>query len=128
MSGRILYERRGRSARITIDRPEKKNALAGAMREELAFAFDRAQNDPDAQVVVLAGAGGAFCAGGDLEALGALAEAGDANGARTLLEAGGRVVRAIRKIEKPVIAAVAGAAAGAGCSLAGNAACGRSRS
>jgi len=118
LSGQIRYDPQGQLARITIDRVEKKNAFAGTMREELAFAIDRAQNDPEVRVVVLAGAGKTFCAGGDLDSLASLSQAEDLEGARKLLESGGRVVRAIRKLEKPVIAAVEGFAAGAGCSLA----------
>ena len=117
-SDAILYEAIGRVVRITLNRPERRNAFSGTMREELAFALDRAANDPDCRVVVLTGAGAGFCAGGDLDALSKLSEKGDSDGLRRLLEAGGQVVRAIRKMEKPVVAAVDGAAAGAGCSLA----------
>ena len=116
--GRIVYERDGAVARITIDRPEKKNAFVGTMREELAFALDRATNDPEARAVVLAGSGGDFSAGGDLDYLASLAAAQDLDGLSKLLEAGSTIVRTIRKMEKPVIAAVDGVAAGAGCSLA----------
>ena len=118
MSDAIRYERTGPIARVTIDRPEKKNAFVATMREELAFALDRAAHDADVRVVVLGGAGGAFSAGGDLDYLAELASTGDVDGLRRLLEAGAHVVKTIRRMEKPVIAAVDGVAAGAGCSLA----------
>jgi 2-(1,2-epoxy-1,2-dihydrophenyl)acetyl-CoA isomerase len=118
MSGRIGYEKRGNVAWIRIDRPEAKNAFIGTMREELAFSLDRAHNDPSVRAAVLAGGGGVFTTGGDLDYLSGLAEREDFEGLRKLLDGGAQIVRTIRKIEKPVIAAVDGLASGAGCSLA----------
>ena len=65
---KVLYERDGRSARITLNRPEVMNAIDDELPEALADAVARADNDPDAHVIVLAGAGRAFCAGYDLTA------------------------------------------------------------
>lgn len=63
----ILYEKVGRTLRVTLNRPEKRNALNAQMLSELIDAFERADADPDACVVVLRGAGDkAFCAGADL--------------------------------------------------------------
>ena len=63
----ILYESKDRIIRITLNRPDKRNALTGQMLEELHQAFERADQDPEACVIVLRGAGDqAFCAGADL--------------------------------------------------------------
>lgn len=62
----ILYERIGRVARITLNRPKYRNALSRALQEDLDTAFDQAMADDDVGVVILAGAGPAFCAGHDL--------------------------------------------------------------
>ncbi len=63
----ILYERRGPSAWITLNRPEKLNAMADALVDQLEAALDRAEADDEVRIVVLRGAGRAFCAGYDLE-------------------------------------------------------------
>ena len=65
---KVLYERDGRIARITLNRPEVMNAIDNELPDALADAVARADNDPDAHVIVLAGAGRAFCAGYDLTA------------------------------------------------------------
>jgi 2-(1,2-epoxy-1,2-dihydrophenyl)acetyl-CoA isomerase len=99
---------------ITLNRPEKLNAFFGTMREDLLAALRESQSD----VVVLTGAGRAFCAGGDVEYMHSLQESGDTAAFRKLLEAGRDVVLQIASMPKPVIAAVNGVAAGAGCNLA----------
>jgi len=99
---------------ITLDRPEKLNAFAGTMREDLLAALRGAEGD----VVVITGAGRAFCAGGDVELMASLQEANDVDRFRALLDAGRDVVLHIGAMTKPVIAAVNGVAAGAGCNLA----------
>ncbi len=63
----IIYERQGRIARITLNRPEKLNAINDAMPQELSAAVARANADDEIHVIVLAGAGRAFCSGYDLE-------------------------------------------------------------
>jgi enoyl-CoA hydratase len=63
---RVLYERDGRIARITLNRPEVMNAIDDQLPVELEAAVEKANNDPKAHVIVLAGAGRAFCAGYDL--------------------------------------------------------------
>jgi 2-(1,2-epoxy-1,2-dihydrophenyl)acetyl-CoA isomerase len=99
---------------ITLDRPEKLNAFSGTMREDLLAALRGAEGD----VVVITGAGRAFCAGGDVELMASLQEANDVDRFRTLLDAGRDVVMQIAAMPKPVIASVNGIAAGAGCNLA----------
>lgn len=114
---RILFETRDRVAIITLNRPEKLNAFAGTMREELAEALERAEG-PEVGAVVLTGAGRAFCAGGDVEAMAAMQAARDLEGFTALLDAGRRIVTRIGSMPAPVIAMINGVAAGAGCNLA----------
>ncbi|CDM66964.1 enoyl-CoA hydratase/isomerase family protein [Pyrinomonas methylaliphatogenes] len=103
---------------ITLNRPERLNAFAGHMRRDLAEVLERAGSDPRIRVVVITGAGQAFCAGGDVEAIAELMERRDTDEFARLLGAGRRVVTAIRQMPKPVIASIPGPAAGAGCNLA----------
>lgn len=99
---------------ITLDRPEKLNACYGTMREDLLAALRGAEGD----VVVITGAGRAFCAGGDVEYMASLQETNDVDRFRKLLDAGRDVVMQIAAMPKPVIASLNGIAAGAGCNLA----------
>jgi enoyl-CoA hydratase/carnithine racemase len=103
---------------ITLNRPEKLNALAGHMRRDLAEALEAAGSDRSIHVVVITGVGRAFCAGGDVAAMAELIERQDAEEFARLLGSARRVVTAIRQMTKPVIAAVNGPASGAGCNLA----------
>lgn len=103
---------------ITLNRPEKLNALAGHMRRDLAEALEATGAERSAHVVVITGAGRAFCAGGDVAAMADLIERQDAEEFSRLLGAARRVVTAIRQMTKPVIASVNGPAFGAGCNLA----------
>ncbi|MFN6942514.1 MAG: enoyl-CoA hydratase-related protein, partial [Parvibaculum sp.] len=63
----ILYERQGRVATITLNRPDRLNAIASGMPREIAAAVERANEDDGVHVIVLTGAGRAFCAGYDLK-------------------------------------------------------------
>jgi 2-(1,2-epoxy-1,2-dihydrophenyl)acetyl-CoA isomerase len=105
-------------ATITLNRPEKLNAFAGHMRRDLAEAVERAGSDPEVRVIVVTGAGRAFCAGADVQFMDELMRRGDADEFARLLGAGRRVVHAIRQTTKPVVASVNGAAYGAGFNLA----------
>ena len=102
---------------ITLNRPEKLNALAGHMRRDLAEALEHASSDPAARVVVITGAGRAFCAGADVGYMGELMERGDVEEFTRLLGAGRRVLTAMRQMLKPVVAAVNGPAYGAGFNI-----------
>jgi 2-(1,2-epoxy-1,2-dihydrophenyl)acetyl-CoA isomerase len=99
---------------IKLNRPEVRNALGLEMREELREFFTTVKNDDQINVIVLTGEGKAFSAGGDLSAL----QEVDAISGRKRLQAGHEMIHSILDLEKPVIAAVNGAAAGAGVSLA----------
>lgn len=115
---RVLVDVDGAVGTITIHRPEKLNAFAGGMRDEIAEAFERLGDDDGVRSVIVTGAGRAFCAGADVTYLAHLIETGAIDEARALVEAGRRVVLAIRRMPKPVIAAINGPAAGGGANLA----------
>src|SRR5262249_51080181 len=99
---------------ITLNRPDKLNAFAGTMREDLLAAL----RDAGGRVVVITGAGRAFCAGGDFENMARLQKARDVAAFRKLLDAGRDIVVQIAEMAQPVIASINGVAAGAGCNLA----------
>jgi len=103
---------------ITLNRPEKLNAFAGTMRKEVADAVKMMADDESVRVIVITGAGRAFCAGADIGYMKELTESGNTEGFKALVEAGREVVTTIRHTKKPVIAAVNGAAAGGGANLA----------
>jgi 2-(1,2-epoxy-1,2-dihydrophenyl)acetyl-CoA isomerase len=103
---------------ILLNRPDKLNAFAGQMREELADMVRLAAADDAVRVIVITGAGRAFCAGADIEYMRSLLESGDFKAAGDLVEAGRIVVKTIRQTTKPVIASVNGPAAGGGANLA----------
>jgi len=112
----VQYELQEAAARITLNRPEKRNALSPALITALQVALARAADDAEARVVVLAGAGKDFCAGMDLATLDRGNEAGPIdhlNTARHLAE----LLLAIRKHRCPVIAAVHGRALGGGAGI-----------
>jgi 2-(1,2-epoxy-1,2-dihydrophenyl)acetyl-CoA isomerase len=103
---------------VTLNRPEKLNAI----NNELATAFNKtmlqlSQNE-SVHVVIITGAGRAFCAGGDLEVIRKGREAGDSKELEPMLRGGMQAVLKIRTMPQPVIAAVNGAAAGAGMNIA----------
>ena len=103
---------------ITLNRPEKLNAFVGHMRRDLAEALEHAGSDRSVRVVIITGAGRAFCAGGDIGFMAELMQRRDAEEFARILGAGRRVILAIRQMTKPVIAAINGPASGAGCNLA----------
>ncbi len=103
---------------ITLNRPDRLNAFAGTMRDDLHDAIDRAASSPEVRVIVITGAGRGFCTGADVEVMSDLVARGDAETFEGYVQAGIRAVQALRACRKPVIAAVNGVAAGAGASLA----------
>lgn len=114
----IRSEHNQRITTITLDRPDKLNAFSGTMREDLLAALRAADADADTRVVVITGAGRAFCAGGDVDYMSGLQKASDTASFQKLLDAGRDIVTTIAELSKPVIASVNGVAAGAGCNLA----------
>jgi len=116
MTDPLVLSEPGRIWRLTLNRPQARNAVSAAMLEELEPALRSAAEDPACRVVVLGGAGRDFCAGADVaeltEAMGGAAKASRyASGVEALL-------RSIEELPRPVIAAVQGAALGAGCQIA----------
>lgn len=109
----ILYDLSAGIATITLNRPDKMNALTATMRAELADAVKRASDA--ARVIVLTGAGRAFCSGQDL---GQRTGGSATDLERTLRDEYEPIVKAIADAKVPVIAAVNGPAAGAGASIA----------
>ncbi|HEU4451330.1 MAG TPA: enoyl-CoA hydratase-related protein [Gaiellaceae bacterium] len=109
----VETEREGSVLTITLNRPDKLNAFDGATHERFAAALKEA-GDRDVRAVVLTGAGRGFCVGQDLAEL----REGDSDVAALLRGRWNRHVLGLRGLEKPVLAAVNGAAAGAGLSLA----------
>src|SRR6266852_452616 len=103
---------------ITLNRPDRLNAFVGHMRRDLAEALEEAGSDPHVRVVVINGAGRAFCAGGDVQFMAELVEQNDSEEFGRLLGAARRVVLGIRQMTKPAIASIEGAASGAGFNLA----------
>jgi 2-(1,2-epoxy-1,2-dihydrophenyl)acetyl-CoA isomerase len=103
---------------ITLNRPDKLNAFAGAMRQEVAQAVHEMAEHEDVRVLVITGAGRAFCAGADIGYMKQLIENGDTHAFQELVEAGRGVVTRIRQTPKPVIAMVNGPAAGGGANMA----------
>ena len=114
-------------ATLTMNRPEARNALSGEMQSALAEAVRRTSADPKVRAIVLTGAGGAFCAGGDVKGFAADTSRGAAVGQGSGpsieqriagLRAGMEVVKWLHEAPKPTLAVIPGPAAGAGLSLA----------
>jgi len=103
---------------ITLDRPERKNPLTFESYAELRDLFRALTSTPEVKVIVLAGAGGNFCSGGDVhEIIGPLTHM-DLEGLRDFTRMTGDLVRAMRDCPQPIVAAVEGVCAGAGAILA----------
>lgn len=103
---------------LTLNRPEALNALTGTMLKGLADAVTKAGRDKAVRVIVLAGSGRAFSAGADLGDVKKRMAAGTFDHGDELRKAFNPLILAIRRVEKPVVAAVQGTAAGAGASIA----------
>lgn len=120
MSQDLIETVTDRVAMLTLNRPERLNAMSRSMMDAMLEALPRLAEDPAVGVVVLTGAGRGFCSGGDVKAMAEGAEFGDmgledkAHALRARME----VSRWLHEMPKPTIAMVRGAAAGAGLSMA----------
>lgn len=113
----ILYEKKDKIAVITINSPKTLNAINDEIIEELYQAFTAAEQDDTVRVMILTGAGKVFCAGGELGSFRTGLKEGTLDMAANMRNSA-RLPVAMKTSKKPIIAAVRGAAAGAGCSLA----------
>lgn len=115
----IRYDVDDRVATITLNRPERLNALGADMREQLLAALERSESDPQARVVIITGAGRAFCSGGDVKEMNERRAAGaQIRRDGEVVPLRDRILLKLQTLAKPVIAAVNGVAAGAGMNLA----------
>ncbi|HEY9310875.1 enoyl-CoA hydratase-related protein [Williamsia sp.] len=110
----ITVTDRGYTRHILIDRPERMNAVDSATLDLLAARVIAAGADPAVRVIVLSGAGRAFCAGGDLDVENPLSVENTA----TTCDAAAHCIEAIRRVPRPVVASVRGPAVGVGVSIA----------
>lgn len=109
----LLMESNAGVVRLTLNRPERRNALSEAMLTELGAALERIAADRSARVVVLGAAGPVFCSGHDLGEMTGRSE----TEYQTLFARCSRVMQQIRNLPQPVIARVQGLATAAGCQL-----------
>ena len=114
----FLWQVQDRVGTITLNRPDRKNPLTFESYAELRDLFRRLQHAPDVKAVVITGAGGNFCSGGDVhEIIGPLTQL-DMPGLLAFTRMTGDVVKAMRACPQPVVAAIDGICAGAGALLA----------
>jgi 2-(1,2-epoxy-1,2-dihydrophenyl)acetyl-CoA isomerase len=115
----LIYDVQDRVATLTLNRPERLNALGGSLRPDLYDALQKAGADPAVGVIVITGAGRGFCSGGDVKSMSEREQAAAAAGiGEKFAPIRDRIILAMRDCPKPIVAAVNGAAAGAGMNLA----------
>lgn len=117
MSDVLRTDRRDAVLTLTLNRPDKRNALSGAMVEAMHAALDGVDLDPSVRVVVIRGAGKDFCAGADLDELLASADRAPADNERDALRLGTLLAR-LRACPRPVVAVVQGRALAGGAGVA----------
>jgi 2-(1,2-epoxy-1,2-dihydrophenyl)acetyl-CoA isomerase len=113
----VIVTKESGVATVTLNRPDKLNALSGDMYHELAGTFTALGADDATRSVIVIGAGRAFCAGGDVGSMGGMGASEIAAG-RKRTQSHQRMIKSLHNLEKPVIAAVRGPAAGIGASIA----------
>src|SRR5687768_5771321 len=116
----MIYTKENHVVTITLNRPEQRNAVSAPLIDELVAAVKEFREDDDARVLVLTGAGRSFCSGGDLRMMEQWTQGGADPSVITARYRDGiqRVPILLETLDKPVLAAINGAAAGAGCDLA----------
>src|SRR5215470_6131745 len=113
----LLYDVKDRIATITLNRPDKLNAFTGDMIESWAKSLAEAQADDDVNVVIVTGAGRAFCSGGDVGRMRDRGAPSPMDHKNMLWEGVHRVPKTLETVDKPVIAMVNGLAVGAGMGM-----------
>ncbi|MCZ6783465.1 MAG: enoyl-CoA hydratase-related protein [Proteobacteria bacterium] len=118
--GELLFEKLDHVATLTLNRPERLNAITGPMLDELSRALVECNEDPEVRVVVLTGAGRGFCAGLDLrdQASGEGLGGADIGGATQRFDLRNAPPVVLNKMDKPTVCALNGGAAGYGMDLA----------
>ncbi|HYM05249.1 MAG TPA: enoyl-CoA hydratase-related protein, partial [Terriglobales bacterium] len=109
----LTLTREGRFAVVTLNRPERRNALSLELMEELIRCLEEIGGNDEIRVVILGAAGKVFCAGHDLSEM----TGGDINGYRHIFDVCTRLMEKVQSIPQPVIAQVQGIATAAGCQL-----------
>ncbi|NMJ43700.1 enoyl-CoA hydratase [Roseomonas sp. JC162] len=117
MSDPVLFDAIDSVARLTLNRPERLNALSNELLAQLEGLLDRIELDHSLRAVVITGNGRAFSAGADIKAFQQHLRAGPADAIVHFMRPGHRLTRRIESYPKPVIAAVNGLAYGGGCEL-----------
>ena len=112
----IEFRRDGHVLVMTLNRPERLNAVHPPLRRELIRAFNELDDDDESRAVLLTGAGRAFCAGGDVQRMNE--QGGSNTRAKFAQVRTGEILRAHLDLEKPIVAAVNGPAIGLGATLA----------
>src|SRR5512136_148534 len=115
----LILEKGGPVAVLTLNRPDKMNAISLSMRVDIPLALQEVQEDDELRVLILTGAGKGFCSGADVAVQAARAAGQQAETSRkSILQLTGSLILGFERINKPVIAAVNGVAAGVGLTLA----------
>ena len=115
---RLLFEVSDGVAILTLNRPAVMNAFQDGMREALFERLEECANDQAVRCIVITGAGPAFSAGGDIASMARLQKENDLSIVEARMNIAGQVIQQIRRMPQPVLAAINGAAAGAGMNLA----------
>jgi enoyl-CoA hydratase len=115
MSDCLLIEARGPLRIVTLNRPEQRNSANPELHRRLSEVWDELAEDAEARVVVLTGAGRAFCGGGDFDVIESMGA--DFGVRRAVLHEGKKIVQSLVGFPLPIVAAVNGPAVGLGCSL-----------
>jgi 2-(1,2-epoxy-1,2-dihydrophenyl)acetyl-CoA isomerase len=114
----LILEKDGQLAVLTLNRPDKMNAISAEMRENLPLTLQEVQEDDDLRALIITGAGRGFCSGADVAVQAARAAGQQVDTSRkTILQLVGSLILGFERINKPIIAAINGIAAGVGLTI-----------